>query len=308
MKVAFSIVAWVFLGLSLVDAAAAGAERFRVAEYNLENYVEIGEAHRQPKALEAKAKIREGIRAVKPDVVALEEVGGLGALLELRDSLKLEGLELPYYEHVGGSDTNIHVAILSRFPFAARRPHTNDTFLLSGRRFRVSRGVAEVEIQVTPTYAFTLLVAHLKSKRVIAPADESEMRVEEGKLLREKIDALLAANPEANILVAGDLNDGPDAASTKVVIGKGKFKLLDTRPAELNGDDAAAPKGRGLRNITWTHFFAKDDTYSRIDYLLLSPGMAREWVAEETCVLRLPNWGIASDHRPIVAAFEAADR
>ena len=35
--------------------------------------------------------------------------------------------------------------------------------------------------------------------------------------------------------------------------------------------------------------------------------MAREWVTNETCVLALPNWGVASDHRPIVAAFDAAD-
>jgi hypothetical protein len=32
--------------------------------------------------------------------------------------------------------------------------------------------------------------------------------------------------------------------------------------------------------------------------------MTREWVAEETFVLTLPNWGIGSDHRPIVATFD----
>jgi hypothetical protein len=40
----------------------------------------------------------------------------------------------------------------------------------------------------------------------------------------------------------------------------------------------------------------------------LSRGIAREWNKEETYVLTLPNWGIGSDHRPIVATFEAADR
>ncbi len=51
----------------------------------------------------------------------------------------------------------------------------------------------------------------------------------------------------------------------------------------------------------------KEDTYSRIDYILISPGMAREWVTNETYVLTLPNWGVGSDHRPILATFEAED-
>ena len=54
--------------------------------------------------------------------------------------------------------------------------------------------------------------------------------------------------------------------------------------------------------------YGKEDTYSRIDFILLSPGMAREWVTNETYVLALPNWGLASDHRPLVAAFEAKDK
>ena len=36
--------------------------------------------------------------------------------------------------------------------------------------------------------------------------------------------------------------------------------------------------------------------------------MAREWVTNETYVLTLPNWGVGSDHRPIVATFEAEDK
>jgi hypothetical protein len=41
---------------------------------------------------------------------------------------------------------------------------------------------------------------------------------------------------------------------------------------------------------------------------MLSPGMAREWSSNETYVLTMPNWGIASDHRPIVATFESTDK
>jgi endonuclease/exonuclease/phosphatase family metal-dependent hydrolase len=293
----------------LLCSRFAGAETFRVAEYNVENYMAEATDTRSAKTAEAKAKIRESIRTLKPDVLALEEMGSTNALLELRDSLKAEGLDLPYWEHVSGFDTNIHVAILSKFPLAARRPHTDDSFLLSGRRYRVSRGFAEVDVQVNTNYSFTLIAAHLKSKRAVAQADEAELRLEEAKLLREKIDARLAANPNVNLVVLGDFNDTKDSPSTKAVIGRGKNKLIDTRPAERNGDNTPNPNPAWEpRNVTWTHYYGKEDSYSRIDYLLISPGLAREWVANETYVLSLPNWGVGSDHRPIMATFEAEDK
>ncbi len=293
----------------LLCARLTGAETFRVATYNVENYLDEATQARFAKSLEAKAKVRESILALKPDVIALQEMGTTNALLELRDSLKAQGLDFPHWEHVNGFDTNIHVAILSHFPFATRRPHTNDSYLLSGRRFRISRGFAEVDIQVNPNYSFTLITTHLKSKRPIAQADEAEMRLEEAKLLREKVDARLAANPNANVVVLGDFNDNKDSASTKAVIGRGKHKLVDTRPAERNGDNTPNPNPAwDPRNVTWTHHYGKEDSYGRIDFLLLSPAMAREWIPSETYVLALANWGVGSDHRPLVATFEAHDK
>jgi len=236
-------------------------------------------------------------------------MGEPSALEELRSSLKAEGLDFPYWEHIRGYDTNIHIAVLSRFPVTARHPHTNDNFLVSGRRFRVSRGFAELEIQVTTNYSFTLIAAHLKSKRVVGEADEADLRFEEAKILREKIDARLATDTKANLIVLGDFNDTRDSPSMKTVLGTGKKKLVDTHPAERNGDAAPEPTANGeTRAITWTHYFPKEDTYSRIDYLLLSPGMAREWIPAETYVLAMPHWGMASDHRPIVATFESVDK
>ena len=288
---------------------AAFSETFRVATYNVENYLDQPtESRRNVKSADAKAKVRESIKAMKPDVIAFQEMGGLSAFMELRDSLKNDGLDFPHWEHITGYDTNIHVAILSKFPFTARRPHTNDSFLLSGRRFSVSRGFAEVDIKVGDNYTFTLITAHLKSRRPVPDADEGEMRTEEAKLLREKIDARLAENPDANLIVLGDFNDTYNTASTKAVVGRGKTALIDTRPAERNGDNLPHPTNPRYspRNVTWTHYYGVEDSYSRIDYILLSPGMAREWVTNQTYALTIPNWGIGSDHRPLVAEFDTA--
>jgi endonuclease/exonuclease/phosphatase family metal-dependent hydrolase len=298
------------LVLTILCPALLRAEKFRVAEYNVENYLDQPtETRRNAKSVEAKAKIRESIHALKPDVISFEEMGTTNALLELRASLRAEGMDFPYWEHVSGFDTNIHVAVLSKFPITARRPHTNENFLLNGQRFSVSRGFVEVDIRVNTNYSFTLLGAHLKSKRPVPEADEADLRLQEAKLLRGKVDALLAANPNANVVVLGDFNNTKDSPSTKILIGTGKSKLVDTRPAERNGDDAPNPNPRfSPLNVTWTYYYGVEDTYSRIDYILLSPGMAREWVKNETFVLALPNWGVGSDHRPIVATFEAENK
>jgi endonuclease/exonuclease/phosphatase family metal-dependent hydrolase len=296
----------VLLTILLFGSTVFAGETFRIATYNVENYLDQPtESRHFIKSADAKTKIRESIRAMNPDVISFEEIGSTNALLELRASLKADGLDFPYWEHVQGWDTNIHVAVLSKFPITARHPQTNDTFLLDGRRFHVSRGFVDVDIQVRPNFSFTLLGAHLKSQRPVPEADEADLRLEEAKLLREKVDALFAKNPDANIVVLGDFNQTPNAPSTKAVIGRGRFKLVDTRPAERNGDNLPNPNPRyAPRNVVWTHYYGAGDSYSRLDYILLSPAMAREWVKAETYIPTIPNWGIGSDHRPIVATFE----
>ncbi|MDB6022456.1 MAG: Endonuclease/exonuclease/phosphatase [Pedosphaera sp.] len=285
------------------------ADSFRVATYNVENFLDQPSGTRPAKGEAAKAKVCESIVALKPDVIALEEMGGTNAFFDLQRSLKTNGLDLPFWEYVTGFDTNIHVAVLSRFPIAARQPHTNDSYLLNGSRFQVSRGFAQVDIQVNPGYTFTLLAAHLKSKRPIGAADEADMRLEEAKILREKIDACLAAKPNINLIVLGDFNDLHNSQPLRTIVGRGKKALVDTRPAERNGDDLPHSDRRLThRNVAWTHFYAVEDTYSRLDYILLNHGMAREWDPAETYVLALPNWGLASDHRPLVATFTAMER
>lgn len=308
----FPLRAWRFTicFIAIVSCSTTFArEIFRIAAYNVENYLDQPtETRHFTKSAEAKAKIRESIHAIKPDVISFEEMGSTNALLELRDSLKAEGLDFPYWEHLSGSDTNIHVALLSRFPIIARRPHTNDNFLLEGRRFSVSRGILEVDIRVNTNYSFTLLGAHLKSRLPVPEADQAELRLQEAKLLRARIDAILTANPNANFVVLGDFNDTKSSVSIRTILGSGKFKLIDTRPAERNGD-ASDPSGRAsARDVTWTYYYNVEDSFSRIDYILLSPGMAREWIRSETYVLALPDWGTASDHRPIVAGFVAANK
>jgi endonuclease/exonuclease/phosphatase family metal-dependent hydrolase len=296
--------------LVFANVLVHAAPTFRVATYNVQNYLESPVGTRAAKSEAAKAKVRESIRAAKADVIALQEIGGTNALLELRESLQREGCNYPHWEHVLAWDTNIQVAVLSKFPIVFRRPHTNDSFLLFGKRHFVKRGFAEVEIQVNTNYKFTLLTAHLKSKLTVWDADEQELRDEEAAILRQKLEQIFSSHPNANVVVAGDLNDTRDAKPVRSIIAAGrKNALIDTRPAEQNGDDQPNSNPRyPAPKITWTHYYGVKDQFSRIDYLLLSRGMAREWMSNETFIVKVPNWGVGSDHRPIVATFVAEER
>jgi len=297
--------------LPWIVAQCSSADTFRIAAYNVENYLDRPtESRRSIKSAEAKDKVVEIVLGMKPDVLALSEMGAPSALAELQASLRSGGLNLPYSEFVQAWDTNIHVCVLSRFPIIASRSHTNASFLLNGRRFRVNRGFSEVDIKVNDRYQFTLLGAHLKSRRPSPEADETEFRIEEAKLLRRIVDRHLKERPDANLVVLGDLNDTYDSTAVKTIVGLGETRLVDTRPAEPIGDSQPNPRNPRWfpRDVTWTHHYGAADSYDRIDYIFLSPGMAREWTKAGTYIPVVANWGIASDHRPVLVTLEAIER
>ncbi len=297
------------LGMGRVMAGDGVVPRVTLVTYNVENYVMTSTGTRKAKSEASKAKVASVLRGLAPDVVGLQEVGGRAGLADLRARMAALGWAMEHHEWVSGPDTNIQVALLSRHPIVARRPHVRDSYLLSGRRFQVSRGFLEVEVQVRPDYRLTVFVAHLKSRRASPEADEREMRREEARLLREKVEARLRAAPGANVVVLGDLNDTHDAAPIRLLIGRGREGLVDTRPFERNGDTGytANPRWRP-RTVAWTHHYGVEDTYGRVDYILLSSGAAREWVAGASHVPVVADWGLASDHRPVVVVLEARDR
>ena len=65
--------------------------------------------------------------------------------------------------------------------------------------------------------------------------------------------------------------------------------------------------GEGL-NLAWAAPSRDSPTMRRAtglwERMYMSPAMARDWVKDETYIPTIPNWGVGSDHRPIVAAFE----
>src|ERR1700733_8441270 len=78
----FRRISFCLVGAILFSPAAFAAETFRVATYNVENYVDAPtESRHFVKSAEAKAKVRETICTMNPDVIALKEMGTTNALM-----------------------------------------------------------------------------------------------------------------------------------------------------------------------------------------------------------------------------------
>ena len=84
----FRVLIFCFLaGLSVM-----AADSFTVATYNVENYFLTPYATRKGKTLASREKVAETIALIRPDVLALQEMGRKVALDDLRNRLSQKNL------------------------------------------------------------------------------------------------------------------------------------------------------------------------------------------------------------------------
>lgn len=277
---------------------ACAPGEFSVMTFNLGRYSladRDGDGQKNDAKPEAERQAVIGLIAdARPDVLTVVEIGGSSVFEEFQFALRNAGLDYPHIEYLRRGESEINMAVLSRFPITDRKPHTDDTYSIGPAEIPVLRGFIEVEIEPSPGYRFRLLAAHLKSK-VFHQLGQTEMRRNEARLLNKHVRRLLKENPDANLLVVGDLNDTYQSAALREITGdKGQY-LHDLRPLDSVGD-------------AWTHFTRSSDQYARIDFILASKGMLHEVVDAKTRAIRDPRIYLASDHRPIVAVFKAKDQ
>jgi len=291
--------------LPLAPALAQEVSRFTVATYNVKNYLVEALSNRKAKPLEARERVQQTLLHARADVVVLQEMGRVAALRDLSDALRRGGLEYSHQILMDGRDSAIRLALLSRFPITRTLSHTNDQFLIEGRRQWVRRGFLEAEIAVNEDYHFTLLAAHLKSKFQVPYAREQDIRKKEAALLRSKVVKILDQDPRANLVVIGDLNDTPDSTAVRTVMGRGTQRLFDPKPGEWTFMDGQFVIERP--DVKWTYYYPAGGAYSRVDYVLMSNGMKREWEPKASSIVGLSYWLEASDHRLVQIGFGAVD-
>lgn len=275
------------------------AETLTIATYNVENYVAADRVvegiyrENYPKPEEAKTALRTVIRAMNADVIALQEIGSRPYLEELRRDLASEGCAYPYAEWLEAADAERHVAVLSRRPFKSVKGHTDLTFSYFGATERVKRGLLEVRFE-TEGGELTLFVVHLKS-RFTDRADDPQSarrRAGEAEAVRDRVLGIFSKPQETRFLIAGDCNDGPGSRPLRALSARGKTTI---------GEILLAADSRGE---TWTHFFRKEDSYSRVDYVLVSTALKPAVTAGAASIFDGMDTRGASDHRPVLVRLE----
>jgi endonuclease/exonuclease/phosphatase family metal-dependent hydrolase len=247
------------------------ATTFKVMTWNVENLFRPGQDASPEAEPTYRAKLdllRDTIDDLKPDVIAFQEIGSEDAFQDLQQAL---GTAFAHRRLSTFQDSRgIRVGFIARHPI---EEHEDIVNLPSGPAFqindidqqgnprpltRMGRGALRVRVQ-KDGFAVHLVTAHLKSKLLtypsspgtsrFAPRDEEERaqvaaiallrRAAEAATLRFHANRFLVGKDSTRLVVLGDLNDVPDAATSQILNGPSgsEIKTLGfDRPDQ--GDDA----------------------------------------------------------------------
>ena len=284
---------WLLVGLLLACAIGRG-ETLTLATYNVENYgpadrmTEAGYRTDYPKPEAEKRALRAVICALGADVLVLQEMGPRAYLDELRRDLEREGCKYPFAELAQAADPDRHIAVLARRPLKSVTTHTDLQFAYFGGTETVKRGLFEATLE-TAGGDLTIFAVHLKS-RFTDRADDpmsAVRRAAEATAVRDRILKRFPNPAGALFVVLGDCNDGRTSKALTFLQRRGKTNIAALLPAADS------------RGETWTHDYRKEDTYSRVDHILVSPGLIDAVKDRRSIVYDGPGVRAASDHRPV---------
>ena len=213
----------------------------RICTWNLENLFRPGDDAGPESGAEYQAKLTSlagVIVTMAPDVLAVQEVGDVAALTDLAD--RVGGT---WHQATAAPDRRgIRVGFLSRLPMTSVRQwiafpdglrpiQVDDTAVSSST---MGRAALQVRVKVAGR-RIDLIACHLKSKLLTFPggrfstSDEGERarfgayalnrRSAEAVTVRAAATRRLAAVDDAAVVVLGDLNDEPQAATTQILLG-----------------------------------------------------------------------------------------
>src|SRR5215218_498475 len=332
-----------------VEWWGCGVAEFRFLTWNLQNLFAAGTKDGPPtqEAFDAKvASLAEVLDAQRPDVAALQELGPPEVLAQLQQRLSQQLPHQQLSEHPDGR--GIRVGFLSRLPLEAPVQLHPLTAGLSpvqvadddqdpATPLPTSGTMGRGALQVTVTahgHPLTILTVHLKSKLLtfpgdrFQPRDEAErarfgayalyLRAAQAATLRAHVEQLLDDNGRTmGVVVAGDLNDGLDAATTQLLKGPPGSEIGTPGFARPDGGDGQrlwnlAPlipeaqrftrvfRGRGelIDHVLVSHFLVTKPTV--VTTAMASPGRLRSISENPRAELGKPG----SDHAAVVASLD----
>jgi endonuclease/exonuclease/phosphatase family metal-dependent hydrolase len=274
---------------------SAHAKSIRLATYNLNNYLvmdrHVGAEWRPsyPKPEADKTIIRQVIKQALPDILAVQEIGTLPFLEELRADLAQQGVHYPYAIHLAGVDQVRHLAVLSKLAPEAVVKHNDLDFKYQNGRKRVKRGMLELSFKRSDGSVFKLFVVHLKSRwtNVKADPESQQRRSREAEACRNRIIERSYDLGVTDFMIVGDFNDHPTSATLRRFYRKGDFDIGALLPASDS------------RGEQWTYFYHKQVVYSLVDGFVVSGTLMPEVVAGEGHIVDIPGVLFGSDHRMV---------
>ena len=186
-----------------------------------------------------------------------------------------------------------HLALLSKIPFSSIDAPKDLSFKYFEGRRSPSRGLMEAEFNTGGT-KWSLFNLHLKSKWTERPDDlEASIRREkEARVIRDYIRAKYPPYKDPNYVVLGDFNDHKNSAPLR--------RFLQVNNSTLT----QMVQCRDQEGHFWTHYWDKQDSYSRFDYLLASPELFKKLVPDSARIGGFHLCLLGSDHRIVFADFE----
>ena len=289
------------LAVAIAGARGSGAEELVIATYNVENYgpadrmTEAGYRQDYPKPEPEKRALRRVVRDLGADVLVLQEMGGRSHLLELQRDLRSEGCDYPFAELAAASDADRHLAVLSRRPLAGHVTYGDLQYSYFGGKETVKRGLFVVTVATTAGDV-TLFAVHLKSRYTDRADDplSAVRRASEATAIRDQVLKRFPHPAAARFLILGDCNDGRTSKALGFLQKRGNTKIALVLPAEDS------------RGETWSYSYRREETYSRVDHILVSPGLNGAVKNGAARIYDGPGVREASDHRPVFVVLNLA--
>ena len=279
---------------ALFHFAPARAQTLTLATYNIENYCPAnrmtadGFRGDYPKPEAEKQALRAVIRSLGADVIVLQEIGPRPYLEELRRDLAGEGLDYPHAIVVEAEDRDRHLGLLSKLPLKSVVRHTDLDFAYFGHREKVKRGLLEAVI-ATAAGDVTIFAVHLKS-RLSDRADDPLSALRRAAEATAVRDCILRLRPDpgaARYVILGDCNDTRNSRTLQRLERRGQTVVAERLPAADS------------RGETWTEDFRREDTYTQLDHILVSPGLLAAVRDRRARIFDGAGVAAASDHRPL---------
>ncbi|RED93217.1 endonuclease/exonuclease/phosphatase family protein [Marinoscillum furvescens] len=245
-----------------------------------------------------RALLIEALRKADADVVLLQEFESAKYLKQLADD-SLSGMGYTFFADIPSHGWYMNVVLMSRFPLGEISGYGNVTTPLpdyldeEGKKetqSHINTRMWTIEVFPAAAYHFLLTGVHLKAGR--GPRNIA-MRKGQINYLVSQWNEALAANPSANMIMAGDLNATPDSE---------ELSLLQTNKQLI------APFTDPIDTAVYSH--PADEPRRRLDYLLVNENMLPEMQPESVQVTHFfsaDTMRMISDHLPVMGVFQRKD-